>query len=99
MHSLEAQHIFSPHTHQLALEPDSPYVFLSCGEDGGVMEVDLREDPPKRKRILMCRSPKSTRIALYSVFIDPSNYNYFAISGREQFARYSVVPLAFVGSV
>ena len=73
--------------HKLALEPDSPHVFLSCGEDGGVMEVDLREDPPKRKRILICRSPKNTRIALYSIFIDPSNYNYFAISGREQFAR------------
>ena len=52
------------------------------------MEVDLREDPPRRKRVLMCRSThKNTRIALYSIFIDPSNYNYFAVSGREQFAR------------
>lgn len=35
---------------QLAIEPDNPYVFLSCGEDGSVLEIDLREDMPQRNK-------------------------------------------------
>ena len=34
---------------QIALEPYSPSVFLSCGEDGSVLEVDLREDAKRNK--------------------------------------------------
>ncbi|XP_019851127.1 PREDICTED: DDB1- and CUL4-associated factor 8-like isoform X1 [Amphimedon queenslandica] len=73
--------------HKLAIEPDNPHVFLSCGEDGSVLEVDLREDVPQRNKILVCKNGKNHRLALYSIFIDPSNYNQFAISGRDQFAR------------
>ena len=29
---------------QLALELDSPHVFLSCGEDAVTYEIDLRQD-------------------------------------------------------
>ncbi len=39
-------------------------------------------------RILVCRNEKNKRISLYSVFIDPSDTNYFAVSGRDQWARY-----------
>lgn len=35
--------------YQIALEPYSPHVLLSCGEDGSVLEVDLREEA-KRNR-------------------------------------------------
>ena len=33
---------------QLALEYDSPHVFLSCGEDAVTYEIDLRDDKPNR---------------------------------------------------
>ena len=39
-------------------------------------------------RILVCKNEKNRRISLYSIFIDPSNLNYFAVSGRDQWARY-----------
>ena len=38
-------------------------------------------------RLLVCKSEKRSRVPLYSIFIDPSNFNNFAISGRDQFAR------------
>lgn len=33
---------------QLALEYDSPHVFLSCGEDAVTYQIDLREDKPQK---------------------------------------------------
>jgi WD repeat-containing protein 42A len=72
--------------HKLALQPESSHVFLSCGEDGSVFQIDLREPTPK-KHLLVCRGDKGRKIPLYSIFIDPSNYNYFAVSGVDQFAR------------
>ena len=33
---------------QLALEYDSPHVFLSCGEDAMTYQIDLREDKPQK---------------------------------------------------
>jgi WD repeat-containing protein 42A len=72
--------------HKIALEPYSPHVFLSCGEDGSVLEVDLREEA-KRNKILVVKNEKGRRVALYSIFIDPSNTHLFAVSGRDQFAR------------
>lgn len=39
-------------------------------------------------RILVVKNEKRNRIALYSICIDPSNTHLFAVSGRDQFARY-----------
>ncbi len=33
---------------QLALEPDSPHVFLTCGEDGAAFQIDLRDPAPNK---------------------------------------------------
>lgn len=71
--------------HKVATQPDSAHVFLSCGEDGSVLQVDLRENE-QRNKILVCKNDRG-RVPLYSIFVDPSDYNYFAISGRDQFAR------------
>ena len=38
----------NPSPMQLALEPDCPHVFLSCGEDGTVFQIDLREATPRK---------------------------------------------------
>ncbi|CAI8025226.1 DDB1- and CUL4-associated factor 8 [Geodia barretti] len=72
--------------HKIALEPYSPDMFLSCGEDGSVLEVDLREEA-KRNKLLVVKNEKRSRIPLYSIFIDPCNTHLFAVSGRDQFAR------------
>jgi WD repeat-containing protein 42A len=73
--------------HKLAIEPDNPHVFLSCGEDGLVLEIDLRTDNSHRNKILVCRNKKNGRVPLYSIAIDPSEHSYFAVSGRDQYAR------------
>ena len=38
---------------QLALEPDNPHVFLSCGEDGNVLQIDLRENGSQRNKLVI----------------------------------------------
>ncbi len=35
---------------QLSIEPDSPHVLLSCGEDGTVLQIDLREPEDERNK-------------------------------------------------
>lgn len=33
---------------QLSIEPGSPWLFLTCGEDGVVYQMDLREEKAKK---------------------------------------------------
>ena len=42
-------------------------------------------------RLLVCKDDNNHRLPLYSIFTDPSNSNYFAISGRDQFARWALI--------
>ena len=37
---------------QLSVEPDSPHVFMSCGEDGAVMQLDLRDSRATTKYVI-----------------------------------------------
>ena len=37
--------------------------------------------------LLVLRGEDRAKIPLYSIFLDPSNYNQFAVSGMDQFAR------------
>ncbi|GFZ17893.1 transducin/WD40 repeat-like superfamily protein [Actinidia rufa] len=76
--------------HSLAVEPGSPYVFYSCGEDGFVQHFDLRSN--SARKLLSCSSfpdtKQSARITrLNAIVIDPRNPNYFAIGGSDEFAR------------
>ncbi|XP_057479766.1 uncharacterized protein LOC130767038 [Actinidia eriantha] len=76
--------------HSLAVEPGSPYVFYSCGEDGFVQHFDLRSN--SARKLLSCSSfpdtKQSARITrLNAIVIDPRNPNYFAVGGSDEFAR------------
>ena len=71
--------------HKLSIEPGSPYILLSCGEDGQVMEIDLRTDSGYRR--LLCRNEKNFRIPLYSIFINPAKHEEFAVGGRDHRCR------------
>lgn len=70
--------------HKLALEHDSPHVFLSCGEDALVYGVDLREEKPTK---LALTKEGDKRIPLYSIHSNPGNSFEFCVSGRDHFIR------------
>ncbi|KAI3822464.1 hypothetical protein L1987_10054 [Smallanthus sonchifolius] len=79
--------------HKLAIEPGSPYIFYSCGEDGFVQHFDLRSNTSTK--LFCCFSFTGNNyahssldsLALNSIIIDPRNPNYFSIGGSEEYAR------------
>ncbi|KAB2068135.1 hypothetical protein ES319_A08G010900v1 [Gossypium barbadense] len=76
--------------HCLAVEPGSPHIFFSCGEDGLVQHYDLRCG--SALKLFHCFSFKETNspplnIRLNAIIIDPRNPNYFAIGGSDEYAR------------
>ncbi|MFS8005293.1 putative transcription factor WD40-like family [Helianthus anomalus] len=77
--------------HKLAVEPGSPYIFYSCGEDGLVQQFDLRSDSSTK---LFCCSTFTGNIhrhsspnRLNSITIDPRDPNYFSLGGSDEYAR------------
>ncbi|PIN01405.1 WD40 repeat protein [Handroanthus impetiginosus] len=76
--------------HRLAVEPGSPYVFYSCGEDGFVQHYDLRSN--SATKLFSCspiieNNRSSSSIGLNAIVIDPRNPNYFAVGGADVYAR------------
>ncbi|XP_060086234.1 DDB1- and CUL4-associated factor 8-like [Ylistrum balloti] len=70
--------------HKLALELDSPHVFLSCGEDAIVYEIDLRED--KSNKLVLTKEGEK-KVPLYSIHSNPANSMEFCVGGRDHFIR------------
>ncbi|KAF8397628.1 hypothetical protein HHK36_016548 [Tetracentron sinense] len=78
------------HVYKLAIEPGSPHIFYSCGEDGFLQHFDLRSH--SATKIFCCSSfTENTQphnsIRLNAIVIDPRNPNYFAIGGSDAYAR------------
>ncbi|KAG5566813.1 hypothetical protein RHGRI_002375 [Rhododendron griersonianum] len=76
--------------HNLAVEPGSPYILYSCGEDGLVQHFDLRSN--SARKLFSCSSftenkQSSGSIRLNALVIDPRNPNYFALGGSDKYAR------------
>ncbi|XP_075513965.1 uncharacterized protein LOC142549088 isoform X1 [Primulina tabacum] len=77
--------------HKLAIEPGSPYIFYSCGEDAFVRHYDLRSNSSTKlfycssfaENILNSYGP----IGLNAIVIDPRNPNYLAVGGADAYAR------------
>lgn len=79
-----AQHRGS--AHKLSLDrAGSNSIFFSCGEDGVVMEFDMRENNPSRKLVTVKEG--SSKIALYAIDTSPRQPFEFAVSGRDEWAR------------
>nr|CAB3500256.1 unnamed protein product [Digitaria exilis] len=77
-------------SHNLAIEPGSPYIFYSCGEDGLVQHFDLRTNTATK--LFLCRSSFSKSgfsscVHLNTIAIDPRNPNLFAVGGHNAYAR------------
>ncbi|XP_058098302.1 uncharacterized protein LOC131243172 isoform X2 [Magnolia sinica] len=76
--------------HKLAIEPGSPHIFYSCGEDGVVQHFDLRSH--SATKLFSCSSFTESKhphgsIQLNAIVIDPRNPNYFAVGGFDEYAR------------
>ncbi|XP_041848498.1 DDB1- and CUL4-associated factor 8 isoform X2 [Melanotaenia boesemani] len=71
--------------HKLALEPDSPCSFLSAGEDAVVFGIDLRQDRPANKLVVVKEGDK--KVGLYTIFVNPAKTHQFAVGGRDQYVR------------
>ncbi|RWW22981.1 hypothetical protein GW17_00012795 [Ensete ventricosum] len=74
----------------VAIEPGSPHVFFSCGEDGLVRHFDLRSK--SSTKLFICRSFTSSiaymsLVNLNAIAIDPRNPNFFAVAGADDYAR------------
>ncbi|XP_060232751.1 DDB1- and CUL4-associated factor 8-like [Meriones unguiculatus] len=72
-------------SHSLALEPDSPFRFLTSGEDADVFSIDLRQASPASKVVVTRDDNK--KVGLYTVFVHPANVYQFAVGGKDQFVR------------
>ncbi|XP_068668387.1 uncharacterized protein [Aristolochia californica] len=77
--------------HKLAVEPGSPHIFYSCGEDGVIQHFDLRSH--SATKLFSCSSFTKKKqaaqrgIRLNAIVIDPRNPNYFAVGGVDEYAR------------
>ncbi|XP_044509540.1 DDB1- and CUL4-associated factor 8-like isoform X2 [Mangifera indica] len=76
--------------HKLAIEPGSPYIFYTCGEDGSVQHIDLRTGVATE--LFSCCSIGGGRsympvANLNAIAIDPRNPNLFAVAGYDEYTR------------
>ncbi|GFP89087.1 ddb1- and cul4-associated factor 8 [Phtheirospermum japonicum] len=75
--------------HKLAIEPGSPHIFYTCGEDGLVQHIDLRTGTATG--LFTCKPVPGQSyfptVRLNTIAIDPRNPNLFAVGGTDQFAR------------
>ncbi|KAL8543395.1 hypothetical protein ACS0TY_004071 [Phlomoides rotata] len=75
--------------HKLAVEPGSPYILYTCGEDGLVQHIDMRTE--SATSLFTCKPVPSHNffhaVHLNAITIDPRNPNLFAVGGLDPFAR------------
>ncbi|XP_043713585.1 DDB1- and CUL4-associated factor 8-like [Telopea speciosissima] len=76
--------------HKLAIEPGSPYIFYTCGEDGLVQHFDLRTG--NATELFTCKSSREKSrfdriVNLNTIAVDPRNPNFFAVGGSDEYAR------------
>lgn len=77
--------------HKLAIEPGSPHIFYTCGEDGLVQHFDLRTR--NATELFTCQTIDDRRrrftsvIPLNAITIDPRNPNLFAVAGSDEYTR------------
>ena len=69
--------------HKLAVSPYRPQVILSAGEDGKVLEADVRQE--RANTIAITTNEVGSRVALYSIHQHPLNENQFCVAGRDEY--------------
>ena len=72
--------------HKLSIEYDSSNMFLSCGEDAVVYEIDLRQSTPAR--VLTVKNfNRNCKLPLYSISSNPFDTYQFAVAGKDPYIR------------
>ncbi|XP_050233922.1 uncharacterized protein LOC126682320 isoform X2 [Mercurialis annua] len=73
--------------HKLAVEPGSPHIFYTCGEDGLVQHFDLRTS--RATELFTCENRRNYTpvVHLNAITIDPRNPNLFAVAGADEYTR------------
>ncbi|KAB2091845.1 hypothetical protein ES319_A03G222600v1 [Gossypium barbadense] len=76
--------------YKLAIEPGSPHIFYTCGEDGLVQHIDLRT--ATATELFICCPIDDSRvytrvINLNAITINPRNPNLFAVGGSDEYTR------------
>ncbi|XP_054786503.1 uncharacterized protein LOC129292861 isoform X3 [Prosopis cineraria] len=76
--------------HKLAIEPGSPHIFYTCGEDGLVQHFDVRTGAATE--LFTCQPINDRRdympvIHLNAIAIDPRNPNLFVVAGSDEYTR------------
>ncbi|KAF3642988.1 DDB1 and CUL4-associated factor 8 [Capsicum chacoense] len=75
--------------HKLAIEPASPHIIYTCGEDGLVQHIDLRTHTATE--LFTCQPLRVRRymsiLHLNAITIDPRKPYLFAVGGSDEFAR------------
>eukprot|EP01103_Thecamoeba_quadrilineata_P011669 TRINITY_DN2831_c0_g1_i1.p1 TRINITY_DN2831_c0_g1~~TRINITY_DN2831_c0_g1_i1.p1 ORF type:complete len:462 (-),score=70.58 TRINITY_DN2831_c0_g1_i1:959-2344(-) len=82
-----AQH--GTRAHKLAIDPYSPHVFLSCGEDSNVCQFDLREKNPNDKdhTLIYCLGDNEKPIGLNSIALNPLQPELLVLGCGDEYAR------------
>ncbi|CAF3596133.1 unnamed protein product [Adineta steineri] len=78
-----AQHTAS--AHKLSVDNITGTDIFSCGEDGLVYQIDIREN--KAHRLLTINSETMNKLPLYSIELNRNNQNEFVLAGMDPYVR------------
>ncbi|UJR26205.1 hypothetical protein I4U23_007548 [Adineta vaga] len=78
-----AQHLAS--AHKLSVDTITGNDIFSCGEDGIIFHIDLRET--KANKLLTVGSEEINKLPLYSIELNRHNQNEFVVAGMDPYIR------------
>ena len=91
---LQEIHAHSNRVKRLEVSKDTPYLFWSSGEDGFVLQHDIRCPSNNASRILISYSScsnKTSNLEVKCLAINPTRTEYLAVGCNDPFARYFFV--------
>lgn len=71
-------------SHKIALVTNKPHEFISGGEDGLIIEVDVRQPKPNK---LLVQKEDGKLVPIYSVHSNPADEHLLVSAGSDQFIR------------
>ncbi|CAH1724518.1 unnamed protein product [Aphis gossypii] len=76
---------------KVGVHHDTPYVVLSCGDDGIVKNIDIRESPinenERTTNILHIKNKRGLSMHLFGIDINPMKPNEFIVNGNDEYVR------------
>ncbi|XP_022164257.1 DDB1- and CUL4-associated factor 8-like isoform X2 [Myzus persicae] len=76
---------------KVGVHHETPYVVLSCGDDGIVKNIDVRQFPINENRritnILHIRNARGSSMHLYGIDINPMKPYEFIVNGNDEYVR------------